>query len=176
LITLSVGMFLTAWSPEHFPSELWGHKAVLYAWPWLLGFLLGSLNRRKSAFWLSLAATAVVHFGPFGSEDQYRAITWLGVMGVLFYGGRIELPFWVRRIFNYLGELSFPLYLFHVPFALFFYSLAGIHRPWTLVGCVLGWVAVFNLIFDHWLKSWFWKPLVSWVTERFPKRDCQTTR
>ena len=99
-------------------------------------------------------------------SDTGDALSWLtfaAVGAAVFLAGRFRLPEKLCAGLNYLGELSYPLYLFHVPLCLALFHFARIRGGWTFVGLVLLLTAALNQVFDHWTKDLFWKPVLRWL-------------
>ncbi len=88
---------------------------------------------------------------------------------------RVALPTRARTVLNFLGEQSYPLYLFHLPLGLAFYHYAGLRGYWPLVGAVLLAIPVVDHLCDHWLKNLFWKPLVARLTGLRPVKITSAT-
>jgi peptidoglycan/LPS O-acetylase OafA/YrhL len=112
------------------------------------------------AFALAVSGWFLVQGFPAGEEDFLRGWTWALVVLAVFAGGWVRLPILLRRWLDYLGELSYPLYLLHAPLGLALYFFAGIRGVGAMVILVLAGVALLNHLVDHGLKKVFWIPLV----------------
>jgi peptidoglycan/LPS O-acetylase OafA/YrhL len=55
----------------------------------------------------------------------------------LIYGTALPLPKWAARLCQYLGNLSYPLYLFHFPAFLLTYLGLGVQNSGVLLGAAL---------------------------------------
>ena len=88
--------------------------ALTYAWPWITGFFLW---QRKSVWvLLSLAAGSIaVATSPYYISGRYAVATYFFSVIVILCSDRIQLSSRLCKFFNLLGDLSYPLYLVHVP-------------------------------------------------------------
>ncbi len=121
----------------HFATERWGGPAACLAWAWVGGFLL---HRRRGdvavvAGLVALTAVAVnVHVryaSPYSVSTACLAVL------VVALGGQVALPRWTTRAALVLGDVSYPLYLIHVPVLVLAQSRLHLTNPWCLVGLVL---------------------------------------
>ncbi|QLE45629.1 acyltransferase (plasmid) [Nostoc sp. C052] len=110
-----------------------GLVVVFTLWTWLLGFLY---FRYKSFFWSKIAVIILgcsliilnhSHDGRFGVFAFF--ITSVSVV----YSSEIKLPQALIKLFDYLGNVSYPLYLFHFPTLIFSYSVLGSKNAFALV-------------------------------------------
>jgi peptidoglycan/LPS O-acetylase OafA/YrhL len=88
--------------------------ALTYAWPWITGFFLW----RGKSVWvlLSLAAGAVaVAISPYYISGRYALLTYFFSVAVILLSNKIKVSDRLCKVFNLLGDLSYPLYLVHVP-------------------------------------------------------------
>ncbi|WP_375444380.1 acyltransferase family protein [uncultured Fibrella sp.] len=148
-----------------------GYSALRYLWPWLIGFIYATENQSKLTVVLLTSGLGIIIF--IGS-DASTPLSWLtfSVTAVsLFIVSRsyFQLPNLCRVVLNFLGNLSYPIYLFHIPLLLFWSHYFDIRNPWLLLFFVVLSTIPINYIFDNWLKAIFWKPLVSKIgsTKRY---------
>lgn len=139
---------------------LFGYGALKYAWPWLLGFLLVKDKGNPLIAMLCVPGCALVYFR---QSETLGALTFMMTVVVVFMAPRIQLARHVRLVFNYLGELSYPFYLFHAPLLILFYVKFGIRDIFLFTFLVLLATAAIDWLFDKKLKPLFWKPLVTHV-------------
>ena len=159
LAVASMGVFATG-------GHLWlyGYLAACYAWPWLTGFLLAYRGWTPATVSLAVAGS----FLPLLHPAEIRGpLCWVVIGGtavVLWSASRLSIPTALRTALNFLGEQSYPLYLFHIPLGLAFYHYAGLRNYWLLVAAILPTVVVLDVVLDRWLKNLLWEPLVARLT------------
>jgi peptidoglycan/LPS O-acetylase OafA/YrhL len=106
-------------------------KALNYLWCWLLGFMLW---RDRSPLTIALALVGIPQLILGADTPQVLAVaTYILVLTLIFAAGHISLSKWFKAFANYLGDISYPLYLLHLPTLIFCYSTAGIRSPSILV-------------------------------------------
>ena len=155
LTALSAGLFLT---PN---SYLYGFCALKFAWPWLLGFLLVRNQGDLKVALLCALGCALIYIKQNEPCESLRVVTYAMVVLAVLTASQIRLNHMAKIVFDYLGELSYPLYLFHAPLMILFYVRVGIRDAFLFVFLVLLATAGFDWFFDKKLKTWFWKPAVN---------------
>jgi peptidoglycan/LPS O-acetylase OafA/YrhL len=132
-------LFFIAWPflrDEYIAARYsYGFAAVGMLWAWLAGWV--AYGRPKDVVY-----TVALIFGGFvcvWSQAKFFSIVdfasvavtltaWVGVLFVVFFRvGRIEGV--TSRVFDYLGEISFPLYLLHYPVLFALTSSVLKHHP-----------------------------------------------
>jgi peptidoglycan/LPS O-acetylase OafA/YrhL len=133
-------------------------NALNYLWCWLLGFVLW--RHTGGAVYAALVlGSLVVLFGRV-TPEPLAIVTYLISVGILIFSDLIRLPRWAYGCGEYLGDVSYPMYLFHLPSLILAYLFLGIRQP--VVGVfisILISVAAFHLI-DRYLKLNFIKPIL----------------
>jgi peptidoglycan/LPS O-acetylase OafA/YrhL len=132
-------------------------NALEYMWCWLLGFLLW---RDRSPLTIALALVGIPQMIFGDNTAQPLAVVTYTVTLVLLIAGGIRVPERLKSFADYLGDLSYPLYLFHYPTLIFGILIFGPQLPGVLV-LMVGFftVAAFHLI-DRYLKRKYIIPLV----------------
>jgi len=142
------------------PKEwLFGYPALVWLWPWLIGFLIG---RNPASLLLPLclgAAGAIVVFLSKNTPEPLCIVTYLVTFTLILLPPRLKLPPIVQGAANFLGDLSYPLYLFHLPLAIFLFQLAGVRSLGGFVVGIIGFTIVFWYLIDLKLKRLFWIPV-----------------
>lgn len=161
LALISLIIFITH---THFLSpHLYGVLHIIWAWPFIIGFLLAV---RKQFFGI----IPLILIGAFGIYHNYKmdyvqepySYLWFIVafiVVVFFIYFKITLSKNIKVVFDYLGTISYPLYLFHYPFYFILYDL-GIRESYLFVCLAILFSIPFNYIFDVWLRSVFWEPFI----------------
>lgn len=131
------------WSPL-VKNWLYGAPPLCYLWPCLLGFLLGARYSRALAA-VAFATAGLISFHPVVTYAPWAVLMYVASV-FLLVAGRLPVPGerW-ERAFNYLGALSFPLYLVHYPIMMFTMDTVKI---WNF-SAVLGIVTFATLVFHH---------------------------
>ncbi len=145
----------------------YGSIALVFAWPWLIGFLLSARNKINAALLLLTLGIVLVGVNKNISGEKLSWVTFSIVSLILFLCIylNIKLSEPIIKIFNYLGELSYPLYVFHTPVYLVLFYF-GFKNAWIYLLCLLIIIVPANHLLDHWLKNIFWKPLINFITNK----------
>ena len=123
----------------HYGSLLYGLPLALFAWAWVAGFLMHR-HRARPARWG--VGVAVLGAGLLVVNDAYgqpgSVSTFAAAVLVVAAAGRVPVPRWLGPGLNRLGDLSYPLYLFHLPTFLLGYCVLGLRTPTALVAAAVG--------------------------------------
>lgn len=140
---------------------LYGYIALVWGWPWLIGFLISVRNKILLPVLLLVIGTFAIACNKEIMSEQLSLVTFLSVSTIVIMSILIHynLSQKVKLVFNYLGELSYPLYLFHLPIFLFLFAL-GVRDAWQFLVLVVVLIIPINYVFDKFLKNVFWKPLI----------------
>ena len=129
-------------------SLAYGLPVLIAGWAWLAGFLLhrGRGDSRVKIAVLLLAVTVSL-----ASADQYFVkqgvfVIALAVLAISF-GGKLSITPRLEKVFSYLGDLSYPVYLLHLPVYILIYSrwhatswMVYIGATFALSAVILHWV------------------------------------
>lgn len=100
---------------------------VVLSWMWLSGFLyFRHRTTRYGILLLLFPSTMAAYFGHFTGLPLFLSLI------VLAISDAIALPASLTRCFNWLGDCSHPLYLFHTP-AFIAVILLGFRSPWVIL-------------------------------------------
>lgn len=144
--------------------SLYGIQHVMYAWPFIIGFLIAV----KKQFWSTIPLILVGTFGMYYNFlmevvlEKFAFVFFLitVITVIYFMYSKTDLSNYIKIIFNFLGNISYPMYLFHIPFYMVLYHI-GIRDDYALVSLAILLCIPINYIFDVWLKKIFWKPLMA---------------
>ena len=146
----------------------YGYLALHYAWAWLIGFLISVKDKTQLAWLLILLGSIVTYFNKIDTSEPLSYLNFAVTSSIvlLIYNKSFSVSSRIQAIFNFLGEISYPFYLFHIPIGLAVHYYLGLRNAWAYLAICLVITILLNYLLDHWLKRIFWKPLVSWVTNR----------
>lgn len=166
LILIAISSFLYAASPYIIPnvgmtSSLYGLSFVMLLWAWLLGFVFFLYDQKR---WLKILIISlgcflliakgiqpriIVEGGRFFFEEarpgKFSIFTYTFSALVLIYSSYLIVPKQLINPCRYLGELSYPLYLFHTPVVIFSYAFLGLENSVAFTALSL----LFSAIFYH---------------------------
>lgn len=170
LALLSVLLYVT--HTHFFVISLYGVQHIMYAWPFIVGLLIAVKKQFWGVLLLILIGTLGIYYN-FLKEAiiEKFAFLWFLVTTTIiicFLYLKINLSRQTKVWFNYLGMLSYPMYLFHFPFYFILYHI-GIRDAYLFIGLSILFCIPVNYIFDVWLKKIVWKPLVE-TMETFRNR------
>lgn len=115
----------------------WGIAGLLLLWPWLLGFLYSREEEHRDVLGGLMIGLGCLALAFNSYEENFTSFTYVLSCLAVMYGAKISLPKPVGNAFNYLGDLSYPLYLFHVPAYVLGYSMLKINAPLGLAAFAL---------------------------------------
>ena len=136
----------------------YGLGILFLGWAWLVGFWFYH-NRNSSGaafFLLSIGVVAIVINGYFA--DYFALITWLLICVSLCYGHLLKCP--LPSVLNLSGDISYPIYVFHVPFfaLISFFNINNNGFIYCLM--ILLFCLCIDLFYDKPLKTLFKKWLI----------------
>ena len=106
----------------YFSQMLYGFNIVFLGWAWLLGFwYFHNKDKTDSIFFVSGIGIIAITINGFFATD-FWTITWLLTCAAIGFGHLIKLPF--TTFLKKLGDVSYPLYLLHIPM---FLTLKALH-------------------------------------------------
>ncbi len=132
---------------EFFSRYIYGLPALFLIWAWLGGFLLyrHRANPLYRILLLSLGVLLLCLNPTYNTK--YSFFTYVGAISVVIFASELHLPKRLLDSLNYLGEISYPLYVFHAPFFLLFAGVLGFTSAPLLVGlALLGSIGFYHLV------------------------------
>jgi peptidoglycan/LPS O-acetylase OafA/YrhL len=136
-------------------------NALHFMWCWLLGFLLRSHPTRPVAV-LALLGVGAIIAGHDTLGGRLCVLTYLISLGVIVAATRVRMRAGWRRIADYLGDLSYPLYLMHFPsfiLVLLYFGPAA-HTAIPLLATAVGTTVVVHHVVEGYLKPRVLVPMV----------------
>ncbi len=146
-------------------DTLYGLRIVQFSWAWIIGFAFSQNKKHpilQVTFFFSCFIIGVYHLVAI-KEESLAYIT-LGMLILVFTSYKLPLKLSEKQknIFNFLGNLSYPLYVFHWPMALLLYHI-GIRGTWNFYFIILLSMPPIYYFFDVYLKRLFWKPTFNYL-------------
>ena len=141
LLLLSFEAFMAIAPPAGGGPEGFTHglSFITLSWLWVTGFTYRRLDRRPAgAALLAIPSVLALFFGHFTGLPLFISIF------VLMVSREFKIAKECRRIFNYLGDLSFPLYLFHMPVMALMLSLGARSTPPMITAALLVSIAALH--------------------------------
>ena len=137
----------------HYSELRYGAAVPLMAWPWLVGFLAHRFRSRAHAALLVLGVSLIaLNLNP--TFLRYRwMITLVIVAAGIGFADDIRAPAWVGRFLNWLGDLSYPLYLIHCPLYLLAFGYRGTLPGAELLALAVLAAAVLDRFYDQPVKA-----------------------
>ena len=114
----------------------YGLSLVFLIWSWLLGFLYFREKTGKNAITVKVLIIALgcVLLGTNGfPEARLEIFTYVLSCLILMYSTSIKLPHKLLNFFEYLGDISYSFYVFHIPALISGYYILGIKNALGLV-------------------------------------------
>ncbi len=132
----------------HYAHFIYGVDFYLFLWAWLLGFLYFVVgeDKRIKVVVILLGCILLILNKNFGG--RLDVITYIFASLTLMYAPYIKISKSVMSSLNYLGDISYPLYLFHLPTFNFLIAVLGINNPLVLVVSSLATSAFFYHTID----------------------------
>lgn len=110
-----------------------GLSFILLAWAWLLGYYY--YFNRKVLSKIMLVALGIVLLTVNNKSNQgLSVVTYTLTAILLIYSPVIKLPDFVGKMAKYLGDISYPLYLFHSPTLILIEGVLKIKDSLILIG------------------------------------------
>jgi peptidoglycan/LPS O-acetylase OafA/YrhL len=128
----------------------WGIPAMMLLWAWLSGFLFYRSPGWSGLLVVLVGYQAVTRFND-RSPDAYLIATVTLVLAKSFP----PMPRWLARTLNYLGDLSYPLYLVHVPLMAWTCRWTRWVDPYAYIGISLGASLLMYHLVDSPLRARF---------------------
>jgi peptidoglycan/LPS O-acetylase OafA/YrhL len=133
-------------------------NALGYAWSWILGFVLRE-NRTPATYGCIVLGGALMLWSE-ATPEPLAIATYVISVALTLLADRVGFPQRLKGTANYLGDISYPLYLVHLPTFLLLYGVLGLRLPWLVVACAFAWTAILYYVVDLQLKPRYIKPLL----------------
>jgi peptidoglycan/LPS O-acetylase OafA/YrhL len=131
-------------------SQSWGIPALMLLWAWLSGFLYHRSPGWSAGLVVLIGYDAVSRFGD-RSPDAYL----IAAVALISVKSLPPMPRVLARLLNYLGDLSYPLYLVHVPMMAWVSRWTTWFDPYAFIGVSLGAAVLLYHLVDAPLRRRF---------------------
>jgi peptidoglycan/LPS O-acetylase OafA/YrhL len=140
----------------------YGYIILKWAWPFIIGLIIVAKKQTSLTILLLIAMPIITAYDKisFSPLLSWLNVSLVAIICLFSLNFEVQLSKTVQKVFNFLGTISYPIYVLHLPILLLLYH-CGITEVYTLIGLVILITIPLNYIFDDWLKRIFWKPLVS---------------
>ena len=129
-----------------------GLPVLFLGWAWLAGFTYYRYRGQQAAGMILVGGMVLLTSCNDVFTYRHHEVTVVLSMLALVASGHVQVSSMVcRKVLTYLGDLSYPLYLFHGPVLAVYVGHYQHHAPWPLVGLFLA-VAAVMLVVDRQLK------------------------
>jgi peptidoglycan/LPS O-acetylase OafA/YrhL len=133
--------------------------AANYIWCWLIGFLLWRDSSSPLTIAFALIGIPQMIFSN-NTPGPLAVVTLVLTLTLLIFAGNIAMPARLKSIADYLGDLSYPLYLFHIPALIMGYSIMGLRSSQALVLLTMVTTIIALHLIDRFIKRKFVAPLL----------------
>ena len=182
-VTSPLGDVIGGWSIE-WPQFRIGLTRLLY--PFLAGLLLSRISKpgqlKHTFLWCSLLLIAILVFPRVGGHEHlwmnglYDSLIIVFLFPLIVYLGASgdEKETISSRISNFLGEISYPIYIIHYPFIYLYMAWVDKQKPSTGQSVAGGLVVFVTAILVAYLCARFYDiPVRKWLTQRFMSRKAK---
>ena len=117
-------------------SFLLKFKPSKYIWAFLFGYPI--FEKRSAAMFLIVAALSTLGVSisaDIGSTESLSAVTVLASLGAIWVA--VRWPNVKFRTLLFLGDVSYPLYLMHIPLLIGLTGFFGVINPWVLTATTI---------------------------------------
>tara|TARA_B100001093_G_scaffold472917_1_gene496430 strand:+ start:53 stop:1075 length:1023 start_codon:yes stop_codon:yes gene_type:complete len=153
-------------------SYIYGYPAASLGWLWILGFLFG--KNQKNKIFVNLISCILLVLIPLFTDIYrfgYQTLLIILPIFVICFSHKIKLPVSFLKLFNYLGDLSYPLYIFHFPVFILINGLNLSNNLIFLVIASLICAVLGDLLIDRFFNKKFLKPIIFSLIEYFRLKD-----
>ncbi len=121
----------------HYATLRFGLPLLLFSWAWVGGFVL---QRFESSIWPGVVLSGlcgVLAVLNRNYDTRFFMVTVVGCGLLVTFAPLLGVPKSLRGFCTYLGDLSYPLYLFHLPTLILGYGIFNIVNAAGLFAAVL---------------------------------------
>jgi peptidoglycan/LPS O-acetylase OafA/YrhL len=138
---------------QFYSSLLFGLPLLFMVWAWLGGFVL-YFHRADRRYWIAILCLGTLLFSTNRAfMTRFSIFTYVASVALILFSDGVRLPRKILKLLNYGGELSYPVYIFHVPVLILCYAVLGVRSSLILVAAVLLCSAFFYHVVDQPIRS-----------------------
>lgn len=137
----------------YYATLSWGLGFISLSWAWFLGFFYYRSKEKiySSAILVSLGCLVLDLNGLH--KEKLSMTTYILSCLILIFSPYIRLPKIFAHVFRYVGNISYPLYLLHMPSLVFAYVILGLRNQFMLASFSLIISVVSYHIFDVYSRN-----------------------
>ena len=142
----SLGLYVYSTIAGTYFHTQWFATAVYLAWAWLGGFIYHQARTRIAAVLLWIPAVVLYWYSPAYGNTVFAPL--IPLIAITCTTRLLVPEQWVARL-NYLGDLSYPLYLCHFAVMLLMWSVFGWATWWFGLINIAAAIGTAELIYQH---------------------------
>ena len=148
LAAVSAAAFIFAAFVEWpYPSYMsYGEPLLITAWAWIGGFILYRFHRNLWAAWLLGGSAIAVMLLAGSSFGRFYVVPFAVVTAAFAFGKWVKLPKVMRLVMSLAGDVSYPLYLFHLPTLDFLVHRIGVRSNFVLFASSIAVAIAFTFV------------------------------
>jgi peptidoglycan/LPS O-acetylase OafA/YrhL len=154
-------------------AQVWqlkyGLPMLLLAWSWLAGYWIYIKNTDCSAILLICS----IGFFALAFHNVYLPylwpITFLIPIIALAFSGNIYLSQTTTKLFDWMGDISYPIYLFHIPIFSLLFVFSESNKWYIYIICMIAITAIIDALLDKPLKKFLKNVFLSFAAAGNPK-------
>lgn len=145
----------------------YGYDALRHLWAWVFGFHFARLSASPWAWLVFVLSFGTICLHPTTITDQLAWVTVVLIVVTFRFAPHRPVPPAVGKVFLFLGDVSYPLYVFHAPLLTISWAVLGLRSSlWAMVFLLSVTVALLLLI-DYFLTGRVLRP---WMMRTFASR------
>jgi peptidoglycan/LPS O-acetylase OafA/YrhL len=150
LISISLVFQQVALAHGYFPVHAfrWGIPALMLLWAWLSGFLFHRVRG-----WSAVLLVLVGYYAVSRFVDRSPVAYLIASFAVVVAKTLPPMPRVLATCLNYLGDLSYPIYLIHVPLLIWTARWTNWYSPYAYLGLTLVASALLYHLIDAPLRA-----------------------
>jgi peptidoglycan/LPS O-acetylase OafA/YrhL len=125
----------------NYASSLHARSLLGLSWMWIAGFLFFSMRRKGAGILMLIVPPLIAYLhGTFTGAPLFLTL------GLLIVSDAVSFQKSTRAILNWLGDISYPIYLFHFAGIMALTSLGIRNNTLDFLACVVLAIALFYII------------------------------
>ena len=157
VLSISISLYLFTIRMRLLPEVYFLSQSGFWAlaWAWLTGFLLARESQTiLSCLFVTTGAILIYLSG----DKAYGGITIGLTLMTILVAGKLRIPSCAEAFFEWLGDLSYPLYCLHTPICIILTLNRAPVAYWRVITLTLFLTTLFYYIFDVFCKKMIFRP------------------